>query len=476
MDNSPRKLFAVATAISLLTAALFYRSGLGINLALTGILIPSLIFVLQRNFEIKLSRPSQFFLGAAALFAILFAFRAAPGLQIANGFALVVALGASLASARSATFNDKTLSTYLFQPFSQIYATIPSVVKLTRDARPESTGNSKALPVTVGALLATPLVLAFGGLFYSADAMFRTRVNQLASFDWNLSDIVGFSFLALALFVFLGGAFHRYFIQPAELIPERHPDFIGPTVYTVTKTSKPFRLQSTEIATILGTLVTLFAAFIAIQFEALFGGTRIITATTGLTVAEYARSGFFQLVWVAALSLATILILHTIQSQATNLNRWLARALVGLTTLIILSALFRMHVYTQAFGLTELRLYTTVFMVWLGTAFVWLIPTITANRPQKFGFGTLVAGFSLIALLNIANPEALITRTNLASQNPDLRYIASLSVDAELTWRKDQSLTESIRKTLNEHESQYQIDLPEWRAQTLSHVLLKNQK
>jgi hypothetical protein len=476
MDNSPRKLFAVATATALLTAALFYRAGLGINLALTGILLPTLIFALQKKFDIKLSRPSQFFLGVAAIFAILFAFRAAPGLQIANGFALIVALGASLASARSASFADKKLSHYLFQPFAQIPATIPAFAKFTKLVKPPIKAESRALPLTVGAMIATPLLMVFGGLFYSADALFRTRVNQIATLDWNLIDTLGFSFLAVTLLVFLGGAFHRYFLQPTDYLKETHPDFIGPTtLYTAKSKPTPLRLGHIEISTVLSTLVFLFAAFIATQFEALFGGTKVITATTGLTVAEYARSGFFQLVWVAALSLITILSLHSLQSQATTLNRWLSRSLVALVGLVIASAIFRMSVYTQAFGLTELRLYTTVFMVWLAIAFAWLIPTITANRPQKFGFGTLIAGFSVIALLNAANPEALITRTNLASANPDLDYIASLSPDAELAWRTDQSLPPLTRKSLSDRELQYDEPTIDWRNQTLTHYLLKNQ-
>ena len=48
----------------------------------------------------------------------------------------------------------------------------------------------------------------------------------------------------------------------------------------------------------------LFALFVAVQLAVLFGGDGYVRATAALTYAEYARSGFAQLVAVAALTLA----------------------------------------------------------------------------------------------------------------------------------------------------------------------------
>ena len=59
-----------------------------------------------------------------------------------------------------------------------------------------------------------------------------------------------------------------------------------------------------EWALPLGALVVLFAGFVALQLTTLFGGERHVLETAGLTYAEYARSGFAQLLAVAALTLA----------------------------------------------------------------------------------------------------------------------------------------------------------------------------
>ncbi len=53
---------------------------------------------------------------------------------------------------------------------------------------------------------------------------------------------------------------------------------------------------------------------------------------------------------------------------------------------------------------------------------------------RHFGFGMVTSGFTLLAGLNVLNPDALIARRNLArvdfGQYRDISYLASLSADA----------------------------------------------
>jgi len=122
--------------------------------------------------------------------------------------------------------------------------------------------------------------------------------------------------------------------------------------------------------------------------------------------------------------------------------------LVLLTLVILVSALLRMQLYTQEYGLTELRFYTTAFMAWLASALVWLTLTVMVRWPGKggetgmperrrFAFGAWITGLAFIVALNLLNPDAFITRTNLrraatgVGQRLDAHYLAqSLSADA----------------------------------------------
>jgi hypothetical protein len=88
----------------------------------------------------------------------------------------------------------------------------------------------------------------------------------------------------------------------------------------------------------------------------------------------------------------------------------------------------------HAYGLTELRLYTTAFMLWLAVAFVLLLATVLRARPRWFAFGALVTAFATVTALNAINPDALIAETNLdrheGAPAVDASYLAGLSADA----------------------------------------------
>jgi hypothetical protein len=199
-----------------------------------------------------------------------------------------------------------------------------------------------------------------------------------------------------------------------------------------------FALGITEIGITLGLLDALFLFFVFIQLRYLFGGAALVQATTGLTWAEYARRGFFELVAVAALALPLLLgadaLLRRENRSHAHLFRLLAGALVLLLFVVLASAFERMRLYQEAFGLTELRLYVTAFLGWLAVLFAWFMATVLRGRRDRFAFGALVSGFLAIGLLNAINPDAVIVRTNAGRvdlrHRLDTEYVTSLSADA----------------------------------------------
>src|SRR3989475_12789327 len=98
------------------------------------------------------------------------------------------------------------------------------------------------------------------------------------------------------------------------------------------------------------------------------------------------------------------------------------------------SALERMRLYVDQFGLSEVRLYATAFMVYVAGIVGWLGCTVLRGQRRRFAFGALVQGFAVLAGLHVLNPDAFIVRTNLgrpAHDRPfDAKYAASLSADA----------------------------------------------
>ena len=281
----------------------------------------------------------------------------------------------------------------------------------------------RALAVGRGLILVLPLLLLFGALLMAADAVYRHLVSQVLCFD--LGALVGHALVALLLTGLVAGWGRALLLGNAPALPAEK------------RASLP-SLGAVETGTILGLLNMLFLSFVLVQFRYFFGAAATVQATAGLTVAEYARSGFFHLVWVAALVLPFLLGLHWLQrpgdARAQRLFSWQAGLQVALLFVIMASALLRMRLYQGEYGLTELRLYTTAFMGWLAVVFAWFGWTVLRGRRALFASGAALAGFCALLALHIVNPDAAIVRANLDLARRghafDAAYAASLSADA----------------------------------------------
>jgi hypothetical protein len=200
----------------------------------------------------------------------------------------------------------------------------------------------------------------------------------------------------------------------------------------------PPALAPSEIAVALSLLNILFLIFLGVQVRYLFGGASLVEVTEGLTYAEYARRGFFELGAAAAFVVPVLLVADWAAAVDEVRSR---RALRATSTLLVLllvgvlaSAAYRMRLYQDAYGLTEDRLYGSVFMVWLTAVLAWLTATVLRGRRRGFAFGAIVGGLACVVVLHVLNPHALIARVNISraasGAEVDARYLRTLSADA----------------------------------------------
>jgi hypothetical protein len=276
-------------------------------------------------------------------------------------------------------------------------------------------------PAARGTLLAALLLAVFLPLLVAADAAFAEIVDHVWSFDLGLDRPVaraGAALLALAV----GGGLLLVALR-------REPRPARPAAG---------RLGRLEWAIALGALDCTFAAFVAVQVTTLFGGHDHVLDTAGLTYAEYARSGFFQLEAVAALTLAVIAAAARWARRETPGDDRLARALLGLlcvlTLVMLASALRRLGLYEDAFGATRLRLLVHVQLLWLGAVFLLLLIAGAANEGARLP--RAIVAVSAAAALGFAasDPDARIAERNVAryaeTGHLDFRYLDTLSADA----------------------------------------------
>jgi hypothetical protein len=196
--------------------------------------------------------------------------------------------------------------------------------------------------------------------------------------------------------------------------------------------------QKVEWAIPLGLLNLVFAGFVAVQLAVLFGGRDHVLRTAGLTYAEYARSGFFQLVVIAALVLAVIAIAVRFADTSNARDGALLKGLLGclcaLTLVVLVSALKRLGLYEDTFGFTMLRFFVHVTIVWLGLVFLAIMVTGATSRSAWLPRGIVWMTAATLLWVNLMNPEAFVARRNIErftqTGKIDVGYLRDLSADA----------------------------------------------
>jgi hypothetical protein len=197
--------------------------------------------------------------------------------------------------------------------------------------------------------------------------------------------------------------------------------------------SRPF-----EWAVPVGLVVAVFAVFVVAQLTVMFGGHDYLRRTTGLTYAEYVHQGFGQLTVATVLTLAVMAVARRKAALSTPRDRAMLRAMLGalclLTLVVVASALYRMHVYEEAYGFTRLRVLVSVFEAWLGIVIVLVMASGIRLRGAWVPVASLVTGAVLLLGLAMINPDAYIAERNLErfeqTGRIDWYYLSGLSADA----------------------------------------------
>ncbi|MEN6570380.1 MAG: DUF4173 domain-containing protein [Anaerolineaceae bacterium] len=304
----------------------------------------------------------------------------------------------------------------------------------------------KAAPILRGILIAIPVVAVFAALFSSADPVFSNWLQRIFNLE-KLPEYILRLVLILILAFWLVGMFLHAILPAAKA---ERPDPAKPWM-------KPF-LGSTESTILLGAVNLLFIAFVIIQVRYLFGGTANISET-GFTYSEYARRGFSELVAVAALSLVLFLVLSTITRIEKPGQRWTFTGLIILlmanVLVILASSLQRLMLYETAYGFSELRTVTHVFIFWLAALVAAAAVMEGVQQRGRFALALLIAVVGFSASLVLLNVDGFTARKNIEravqGEEFDAAYLTTLSSDAVpalVTAYKDPSLSSQIHDAL----------------------------
>jgi len=381
-----------------------------------------------RSAERRVSRETAAWLATAIVFSFAFAWRNSDALLFLDFCAVAGCLGmAALAShnPRAALFARRLRET-VAGAVGVVRGVLIGIVPLAfRDAFPRDDATrirGRAIPLLRAALISCALLVVFGALLRDADPIFASlvRLPDIAV------DVVVSHIILTGFFAWVVGGWTR-----TVALEQTHASRTA---------SEPYiQLGMLDVTAALGTLNVLFGAFVLTQLGWFFGGEGFLRARTGLTVATYARQGFFQLAWVAVLVVPVLVATRASLRPGQALARrhtLLSLPIIALLGAIIVSAALRMKMYVHFYGLTPDRLYTLVFMAWLAIVLVWLALTVLREWGQPFVAGVAISGLAVLAALNLADPDAFVARVNVeraahlpAGSQPslDLVHLAGLN-------------------------------------------------
>lgn len=286
-----------------------------------------------------------------------------------------------------------------------------------------ATGDRRGKPrhtqrVAWSAIITVLFVLVFGALLSSADAAFSQVIAAVVP-TVNVGRV--FLFILCAL------------IAVAAVYTVAAP----PDLSTIDKPGTA-RLRRLEWGLPIGALVLLYSGFVVVQATVLFGGQHHVLQTAGLSYAEYARSGFWQLATVTVLTIAVLGGVTRWASREDRADRILLRTLLGLLSslsiVIVVSALSRMYTYQKVYSFTGERIFVMAFELLLGTVFIMIM--VAGIRWRGAWIPSTTIGLAVVMLLTLAvlNPEDYAARRNIARYQEtgkiDAWYLRALSSDA----------------------------------------------
>jgi hypothetical protein len=397
------KHVTIAVLISILAATaafhfLFWEYGVGLSLALFIIILVTIVHVLKiiaggagNAWAYLFLVPVLLSLAAGVLYAS----------EPTNAFAFIITFISTplfiywFTAPKRSLRDVKTLwpSTFFIEtafPFRYIGEYIGRIGK----------GKRTMTKLAFGAIISVPFIVIFSALFFTADPLFKKAFDDMFySESW--SSVLERGIVDLIAVLFFTGAAWAFVsrLRDGRSAEEPHDHE---------------HIDTTILNTVLALLTLLFAAFIGFQFVYFFGGESFILSQ-GIPYAVYAREGFFQLLAVSVLVVGIVIALY----RYSNMKHWLLKGLTILfileTGVILVSAVRRLMLYVEAYGLTLSRYWAFAAIDLIALGLLLLLISIVARfeirHVEKYGF----IGFSiLLSAILLINVEGVIARYNIS--------------------------------------------------------------
>lgn len=248
--------------------------------------------------------------------------------------------------------------------------------------------------ILIGLLISFPVLLLLFVLLTSADDVFRRiSINFFSDILTDFWHVVTFIFI----FIFTVG----YVVQ-AKFTSEK----------SYLTSYKKVKLDKVIAITFLSLINLLFLTFSIVQVIYLFKGG-FMTLPEGMEYAEYAREGFFQLLFVTIINFSVIVLFLSFFEGAfdSKVVKILLAMLCVFTSVLIASSFYRMNLYTKEYGYTFLRNSVITFLCM--EVFLIIITFMKLIRKEtKFGQYFITTCFVFYMIVNVTGSDIFATYLN----------------------------------------------------------------
>lgn len=319
-------------------------------------------------------------------------------LFVSTAFAIYTQLGCRRFSLSDNRFASDLWNAVVCAPLGNLGAVWLSAEKLARQGR-----SRNVLLVLAGLLLGLPMLLVLTVLLASADAAFEglldlvelRMLESLPEYFWSF--VLGIPF-AMVAFGILYGCRYKRRVQAVTQLP----------------LEKTRRVPAALALGMLIPTMLLCLAYLGSQLAYFFSAFSGLLPAS-FTYAEYARRGFFELCAISVLLLTLVAAINLFMqsaSPALTRTRQLISAFFCLFALILTAtSLSKMVLYIRVYGVTPLRLTTSLFMVALGLCLIWIVLRLFLPR-VKLVRALTVTLLAALLVLSYTDMDVLSLQVN----------------------------------------------------------------
>ncbi len=398
------------------------------------------------------------------------------------------------------TFSKFGILSYITLPFRVLLSWFADAIKFIKDSAPknkQAAGTDKAAKrlkrVLIGILLAVPFIVIFAILLSSADQIFGDFLAKLFSNvigEWLRNNLPSFvARLMIASVIAIYYSVYNYALWNPDSVLRKWMANNEHKEIGESKRNWDVIISSTFLIA----LNILFLAFVAIQFVYLFGGSEnVIGANANFTYAEYARRGFWELLFVSILAYFVILVLNF---KVHTQNKIQKAVFYGNSTIMILSILVitfsahtRLSLYENVYGFTRLRLFVHFTIACIAAMYIALLASPFIKNVRRYiSITTSILVFVAYSVILLVPADSIIARSNIKrygdTNKIDVSYLLTLSDEAipqliSLANNSSDTVHAIIMANLQERYEKIKLSRPSWPSYNISHeknlVLLSN--